>query len=156
MLRHCPGPSRPSPPDAFGGLDRPSITVRAPPPYPDVAWLPMSTTPQPGWHVDPHDESQVRYWSGERWTEARADRYEYRVLTQDDRVLAGKMNSTALESLLNNYASHGWRLITSVMGRGGGVASREQMLMILERRVGRESPPALPTPTAHGTDPRDY
>ena len=36
----------------------------------------MTSTPlpPPGWHVDPQDPSQWRYWDGQQWTEHRAPR----------------------------------------------------------------------------------
>jgi hypothetical protein len=27
------------------------------------------TSPQPGWYTDPQNQSQVRFWNGERWTD---------------------------------------------------------------------------------------
>ena len=62
--------------------------------------------------------------------------YEYKVLTQKDKWFTGKFNPLMLEKAINAYAKEGWRVKgISTAEIGSGVGSREEMVIILERKI---------------------
>ena len=70
--------------------------------------------------------------------------YEYKVLTERDSRMAGKFNPEALESLLNNHAREGWRLVEGFTAASLWKSTRSEIVMILERQAhghGEAGPP---------------
>ncbi len=72
----------------------------------------------------------------------------YKVITQRDEFFKSKFNPEALQNLINKYASDGWRVVSltatdvgswvgSFLGKGGG-ASRQELIVLLERKVSEE------------------
>jgi len=61
--------------------------------------------------------------------------YNYKVLTQKDKLFTGKFDPLKLEEALNSYAEQGWRLITcataDIPGIGG---TRQEFIAVLERK----------------------
>ncbi len=66
--------------------------------------------------------------------------YEYKVLTQKDKLLSGKFNPMLLEKAINSYAKQGWRVKgISTAEIGAGIGSREEIIIILERTIKNSS-----------------
>ncbi len=62
--------------------------------------------------------------------------YEYKVLTQKDRVFSGRFDPEVLENLLNKLAREGWRVVGVTTGQvTSALASRDEMIIILERNT---------------------
>lgn len=62
--------------------------------------------------------------------------YEYKVLTQKDKWFTGKFDPLMLEKAINAYAKEGWRVKgVSTAEIGSGVGSREEIIVILERKT---------------------
>lgn len=62
--------------------------------------------------------------------------YEYKVLTQKDKWFTGKFDPLMLENAINAYAKEGWRVKgVSTAEIGSGVGNREEIVIILERKI---------------------
>ena len=63
--------------------------------------------------------------------------FEYKVLTQKDRIFSGRFDAARLERVLNELAADGWRLVQAEATTLPAFLSkdREEMLVILERQV---------------------
>jgi hypothetical protein len=62
--------------------------------------------------------------------------YEYKVVTQKDRVFGGKFNPELVQSGLNAFAAEGWRVLEAVTTTFPGFSgTREELVFILEREV---------------------
>lgn len=72
-------------------------------------------------------------------------RYEYKVLSQNDRWFFGKMDPAKLEVALNELAKDGWRVVSSASQAFQGLirGDRDEMVIILEREY-VSPPPPLP------------
>lgn len=64
---------------------------------------------------------------------------EYKVIGAEDEWLhGGRFDKTSLESMLNSYAEHGWRVKEMVIGKTTGLLmgfSRDEMMIVLEREM---------------------
>lgn len=62
-------------------------------------------------------------------------RKEYKVLTRKDDWLTEEVNPEALENILNEYASQGWRVVSAVTAQVFGILAgkRDEIVIILER-----------------------
>ena len=62
-------------------------------------------------------------------------RKEYKVLTRKDDWLTEEVNPEALENILNEYASQGWRVVSAVTAQVFGLLAgkRDEIVIILER-----------------------
>lgn len=74
---------------------------------------------------------------------------EYKVITQRDEFFRSKFNPDSLQILLNRHAEDGWYVVGitatdvgsflgSFWGKGGG-ATRQELIVLLERTVPRET-----------------
>jgi hypothetical protein len=62
--------------------------------------------------------------------------YEYKVVTEKDRVFGGKFNPELLQGGLNAFAAEGWRVLEAVTATFLGLlGTREELVFILERKV---------------------
>ena len=61
--------------------------------------------------------------------------YEYKVLTERDKRVAGGFDPHTLEATLNKYSSEGWRLAEAVPAANMLKTLKAEILMILERQV---------------------
>ncbi len=59
--------------------------------------------------------------------------YEYKVLTERDKRLAGGFDPDTLETTLNSYATEGWRLVEAVSTANMMKTAKAEMVLILER-----------------------
>ncbi len=65
--------------------------------------------------------------------------YEYKILTQKDKWFTGKFDPQTLEKAINAYAQNGWRVKgVSTAEIASGVGNREEMIVILERKIPTE------------------
>lgn len=63
-------------------------------------------------------------------------RYEYKILTQKDRLFSGKFDPTNLEHAINAYAEQGWRVISCTTADISGLGKkRQEFVAVLEREV---------------------
>lgn len=63
-------------------------------------------------------------------------RYEYKILSQKDKLLSGKFDPANLEIAINAYAQQGWRVVSCTTADITGLGpSRQEFIAILERRV---------------------
>ena len=59
---------------------------------------------------------------------------EYKVLTQKDKWFSGKADPETLETVLNNYAKEGWKVVNSVsMSVASFSLGQNELMIILER-----------------------
>lgn len=58
---------------------------------------------------------------------------EYKVLTQKDKLFSGKFDPQRLESVLNQMASQGWRVVSMAVMNVPGFGAREEMVVLLEK-----------------------
>ncbi len=65
--------------------------------------------------------------------EAKQKRKEYKVLTQKDKWFSGKFDPNLLEKALNEYAKHGWYVVSCATADVSG--NRQEIVIILERTV---------------------
>jgi len=61
--------------------------------------------------------------------------YEYKIVTERDKRLAGGFYAAALEDTLNGYAADGWRLADSVFAANIMKSAKVEVLFILERSI---------------------
>jgi Domain of unknown function (DUF4177) len=66
----------------------------------------------------------------------RDDMFEYKVLTERDKVFSGAFDPAALERVLNEYAADGWRLAEGFMAASVWKSAKAEIVMILERSRG--------------------
>jgi uncharacterized protein DUF4177 len=59
--------------------------------------------------------------------------FEYKVLTERDKIFSGAFDSDALERVLNEYAADGWRLAEGFMAASLWKSLKAEIVMILER-----------------------
>ena len=59
--------------------------------------------------------------------------FEYKVLTEHDKMFSGAFDPTALERVLNEYAADGWRLAEGFMAASLWKSLKAEIVMILER-----------------------
>ncbi len=64
--------------------------------------------------------------------------FEYKVLTQDDKMFTGRFDPEVLETSLNEYAADGWRLVQGVGAFNVWKSLKGELLLILERNGTRE------------------
>lgn len=83
----------------------------------------------------------------------RAGSCEYKLVTQRDEFFKSRFNPEALEELINRYADDGWRVVSmtatdfgSFWAQGGGSA-RQELVVLLERKVGAREGPSAPVPS---------
>ena len=63
-------------------------------------------------------------------------RYEYKVLTQKDRLFSGKFDPANLELALNSYAEQGWRVISCATADISGIGKkRQEFIAVFEREA---------------------
>lgn len=63
-------------------------------------------------------------------------RYEYKILTQKDKLFSGKFDPTNLECALNSYAKQGWRVISCTTADISGIGKkRQEFIAVFEREV---------------------
>ena len=62
--------------------------------------------------------------------------YQYKILTQKDSFLSGKISPERLEDALNSYARQGWRVIAMTATSFPSFASKREELMIVMERQG--------------------
>jgi hypothetical protein len=61
---------------------------------------------------------------------------EYEVVIQDDKFFTGRFDADVLETTLNGYAAHGWRLVESVVAFNVWKSLKAELVLILERPQG--------------------
>jgi hypothetical protein len=62
--------------------------------------------------------------------------YEYKIITQKDRVFGGKFNPELIQNGLNAFAAEGWRVKAAVTTTFPGFSgAREELVFVLEREV---------------------
>ena len=59
--------------------------------------------------------------------------FEYKVLTQDDKVFTGRFDPDHLETTLNGYAADGWRLVEGAVAFNVWKNLSAELLLVLER-----------------------
>jgi Domain of unknown function (DUF4177) len=59
--------------------------------------------------------------------------YEYKVLTERDKVFSGAFDLDALEETLNNYATQEWRLVNGFLAANLWKSAKAEIVLILER-----------------------
>jgi hypothetical protein len=64
--------------------------------------------------------------------------FESKVLTERDSRFSGRFDPESLESVLNEYAADGWRVINGFLATSVWKSSKSDIVVILERetRVG--------------------
>lgn len=63
-------------------------------------------------------------------------RFEYKVLTQKDKLFSGKFDPTNLEYAINAYAEQGWRVISCTTADISGFGrSRQEFIVVFEREI---------------------
>jgi len=63
-------------------------------------------------------------------------RYEYKILTQKDKLFSGKFDPTNIERALNAYAEQGWRVISCATADISGLGKkRQEFIAVFEREV---------------------
>lgn len=63
-------------------------------------------------------------------------KYEYKILSQKDKLLSGKFDPANLEIAINAYAQQGWRVLACTTADITGLGpSRQEFIAILERQV---------------------
>lgn len=63
-------------------------------------------------------------------------RYEYKILSQKDKLLSGKFDPANLEIAINAYAQQGWRVLACTTADITGLGpSRQEFIAVLERQV---------------------
>ena len=62
--------------------------------------------------------------------------YEYKVLTERDKLFSGSFNPELLQVALNQYAAEGWRLREGFMVASVWKSAKTEVMLILEREVG--------------------
>lgn len=80
----------------------------------------------PGWHPDPNDQSQWRWWDGEQWTEQRAPRKPAGKKAPDVTVGAGYVTAFLFPiigffiglALIARGSEHGIRVIAGSIAFG--------------------------------------
>ena len=65
----------------------------------------------------------------------RNQMFEYRVITERDKVFSGAFDPEALERVLNEHAHEGWRLAEGFMAASVWKSAKAEILLILERPV---------------------
>ena len=66
----------------------------------------------------------------------RYTQYEYKILTQKDKLFSGKFDPSNLEAAINAYAQQGWRMIgCSTADISGFGRSRQEFIAVFEREV---------------------
>jgi hypothetical protein len=59
--------------------------------------------------------------------------FEYKVLTERDKVFSGSFDPETLEEVLNRYAADGWRLTEGFMVANIWKSAKAEIMFILER-----------------------
>jgi hypothetical protein len=62
--------------------------------------------------------------------------YEYKVITERDSRLSGSFDPESLETILNSYATEGWRLADGFLASNIWKSIKAEVLIILERPAG--------------------
>lgn len=63
-------------------------------------------------------------------------RFEYKILTQKDKLFSGKFDPSNLELAINAYAQQGWRVIGCATADIAGFGkSRQEFIVMFEREV---------------------
>ena len=63
-------------------------------------------------------------------------RYEYKILSQKDKLFSGKFDPDNLEFAINAYAQQGWRVLACTTADITGLGpSRQEFIAVLERQV---------------------
>ncbi len=61
--------------------------------------------------------------------------FEYRVITERDKVFSGAFDPESLERVLNEHAREGWRVVEGFMASNVWKTVKAEILFILERPV---------------------
>lgn len=61
--------------------------------------------------------------------------FEYKILTQRDKVLSGGFDPEALERTLNEHGAEGWRLAEGFMAASVWKTMRSEIVLVLEREL---------------------
>lgn len=69
--------------------------------------------------------------------------FEYKVFTVRDTPLSGKFDAPALEHMLNEHASDGWRLKDSMPASNLWKSAKSEIFLILERERRMASPSTI-------------
>jgi hypothetical protein len=79
-----------------------------------------------GWHPDPHNQNQLRFFDGAQWTDQTAPlppRYEYRT-----EVNKGSIRMQTWQAHLNAIGGDGWRLAHAFEQDGNTVQVYERVV----------------------------
>jgi hypothetical protein len=61
--------------------------------------------------------------------------YEYKVLTERDKVFSGAFDVDSLADALNTWGSEGWRLVNGFLAASLWKSAKAEIVLILERPI---------------------